>query len=67
MINLAERKERVWNGVFFMAATMSIVSLVLIIFFIFSNGLPVMFKYGLDEFLFGTEWRPSNSVPRFGL
>ena len=64
---MAERKERVWNGVFFMAATMSIVSLVLIIFFIFSNGLPVMFKYGLDEFLFGTEWKPSNSVPRFGL
>lgn len=26
-----------------------------------------MFEYGLDEFLFGTEWRPSNSVPRFGL
>jgi phosphate transport system permease protein len=33
----------------------------------FSNGLPVMFEYGFDEFLFGTEWRPSNSVPRFGL
>ena len=67
MITLAERKERVWSGVFFMAATMSVVSLVLIIVFMFSNGLPVMFKYGLDEFLFGTEWRPSNAVPRFGL
>lgn len=67
MIYLAEKKERVWNGIFFVAATMSIVSLVLIIIFMFSNGLPVMFKYGFDEFLFGTEWRPSNSVPRFGL
>lgn len=67
MINLAERKERVWNGVFFIAATMSIVSLILIIVFMFSNGLPVMFKYGFKEFLFGTEWRPSNSVPQFGL
>ena len=64
---MAERKERIWSGVFFMAATMSVVSLVLIIVFMFSNGLPVMFKYGLDEFLFGTEWRPSNAVPRFGL
>ena len=67
MITLAERKERVWSGVFFMAATMSVVSLVLIIVFMFSNGLPLMFKYGLDEFLCGTEWRPSNAVPRFGL
>lgn len=64
---MAERKERAWNGVFFIAATMSIVSLILIIVFMFANGLPVMFEYGFDEFLFGTEWRPSNTVPRFGL
>lgn len=67
MINLANKKERVWSGVFLIAALMSIVSLVLIIVFMFANGLPVMFKYGFDEFLFGTEWRPSNSVPKFGL
>ncbi len=67
MINLAERKERIWNGVFLVAATMSIVALVLIIIFMFANGLPVMVKYGFDEFLFGTEWRPSNATPRFGL
>lgn len=67
MINLAERKERVGNGVFFIAATMSIVSLVLIIFFMFANGLPVMAKYGFDEFLFGTVWRPTATEARFGL
>lgn len=67
MSNLAKRKERVWSGVFLVAALMSIVSLVLIIVFMFANGLPVMFEYGLDEFLFGTEWRPSNAVPQFGL
>ena len=67
MINLAERKERVGNGVFFIAATMSIVSLVLIIFFMFANGLPVMAKYGFEEFLFGTVWRPTATEARFGL
>lgn len=67
MINLVERKERVWSGVFLVAATMSIVALILIIIFMFANGLPVMAKYGFDEFLFGTEWRPSNATPRFGL
>lgn len=67
MNRLAERKERAMSGVFFMAAFMSIVSLVLIIGFIFTNGIPVMVKYGLDEFLFGTVWRPTASVPQFGL
>ena len=64
---LAERKERLMSGVFFMAAFMSIVSLVLIIVFIFTNGIPVMIKHGISEFLFGTTWRPTASEPRFGL
>ncbi len=64
---LAERKERVMNGVFFISALMSIVSLVLIIVFMFTNGVPVMMKYGLDEFLFGTQWRPTATEPQFGL
>lgn len=35
----------------------------------FSNGLPVMFEHGFDEFLFGTVWKPnpSKSEPIFGL
>lgn len=67
MITLAERKERIMSGVFFIAASMSIISLVLIIVFMFTNGIPVMLEYGLDEFLFGTVWRPTASEPRFGL
>lgn len=64
---LAEQKERVMSGVFFIAAFMSVVSLVLIIVFMFTNGIPVMIRYGFDEFLFGTVWRPTVSEPRFGL
>jgi len=67
MILLAERKERFMNGVFFISALMSIVSLLLIIYFMFSNGIPVMLEYGIDEFLFGTTWRPTSSDPQFGL
>jgi len=55
------------NGVFFISAFMSIVSLVLIIAFMFTNGIPVMRKYGFNEFLFGTVWRPTASSPSFGL
>lgn len=64
---LAERRERVMNRVFFISAIMSIVSLVLIIVFMFANGIPVMMKYGFDEFLFGNVWRPTATEPQFGL
>lgn len=64
---LAERRERVMNRVFFISAIMSIVSLVLIIVFMFANGIPVMMKYGFSEFLFGTVWRPTATEPQFGL
>lgn len=64
---LAERRERIMSKVFLMAALMSIVSLALIIIFMFANGLPVMLEHGVREFLFGTVWRPTATEPRFGL
>lgn len=67
MNRLTNKKESAMNKVFFAAAFMSIVSLVLIIVFIFANGIPVMLKYGFKEFLFGKIWRPIASSPRFGL
>lgn len=67
MNTLADNKERVMSGVFLAAAFMSIVSLVLIIIFIFTNGIPVMVKYGFSEFLFGKIWRPTATSPQFGL
>ena len=67
MIMLAERREKVMDRVFFISAIMSIVSLVLIIVFMFANGIPVMQKYGFSEFLFGTVWRPTAKEPQFGL
>lgn len=64
---LAERREKVMDRVFFISAIMSIVSLVLIIVFMFANGIPVMQKYGFSEFLFGAVWRPTAKEPQFGL
>ncbi|MDN6731460.1 MAG: phosphate ABC transporter permease subunit PstC [Atopostipes suicloacalis] len=55
------------SRIFLVAALMSIVSLALIIIFMFTNGLPVILKYGFDEFLFGTTWRPTVTEPKFGL
>lgn len=60
-------KETIMKYVFLISALMSIVALVTIIYFIFANGLPIMFEYGITDFLFGNEWRPSNNPPLFGL
>lgn len=62
-----KRKDQIMNGVFFISACMSVISLILIILFMFTNGIPIMMKYGLREFIFGTSWRPTASIPTFGL
>lgn len=64
---LFKRKDKIMNSVFFVSACMSVISLILIVLFMFINGIPIMMKYGLREFIFGTSWRPTASVPTFGL
>jgi phosphate ABC transporter permease protein PstC len=49
-----------------MAAAFSAISaLLLIALFIFNEGLPFIFKYGLKEFLFSNEWQPQSG--KFGI
>jgi len=43
-------------------ALTSIISLGLIAFFIFNEGLPFMVSYGITDFIFGTTWNPSAQV-----
>lgn len=51
--------ESIWKGVFLISALVSVFSLILIIVFIFANGLPFIFEYGVTDFLFGQQWAPS--------
>lgn len=60
-------KERFMHGIFFISALASIVSVVLICVFLFSNGIPAMGKVGVLNFLFGKEWSPSDTPPLFGI
>jgi phosphate ABC transporter permease protein PstC len=49
-----------------MAAAFSAISaLLLIALFIFNEGLPFIFKYGLKNFLFANEWQPQ--LGKFGI
>lgn len=58
-------KEKAMQGVFLLAACVSIAAVVLICVFLFMNGIPAIAEIGVFKFLFGTEWRPSNNI--FGI
>ncbi|MDI6703037.1 phosphate ABC transporter permease subunit PstC [Methanothermobacter wolfeii] len=44
----------------FIAAIFSIITILLIIIFIFREGLPVLQEYGVLQFIFGLDWAPSD-------
>lgn len=53
--------------VFLISALISVLSILLICFFIFQGGLPFIKEYGLGNFLLGTKWKPTSSNPQFGI
>lgn len=50
------------RGVFFIAASTSVLAVALICVFLFANGIPAMKEIGFVKFLTGTKWRPSNDI-----
>lgn len=53
--------------IFILCATTSILAILLICYFIFSGGIPFIMEYGLKDFLFGTQWKPSHTPQTFGI
>lgn len=60
--NKSNIEEGIVKKVLFVMALTAITSLGLIAFFIFNEGMPFMIDYGIADFIFGTEWDPSNQV-----
>lgn len=61
-----EKKSELIARLLFLACALSaVLSLFLIIFFIFSRGVPAIFEVGVFNFLLGREWRPRNE--QFGI
>lgn len=52
---------------FFVCACVSIVAVLLICWFMFSNGFPAMKEIGFANFLFGTKWTPKNEPASYGI
>lgn len=55
-------KENIMRFVFLIAATVSVVAVILICVFLFVSGVPAIAEIGVFKFLFGTEWRPANDI-----
>ena len=58
-------RETAMRCVFCATACACILAVLLICFFLFSNGIPFFGKVSLWEFLTGETWRPSNGI--FGI
>ena len=67
MIGNRKNKENWVGGLFFTSAMASITVLTLISLFLFAEGLPIFKVTGVDDFLFGRDWYPTDDNPDFGI
>ena len=61
------RREQSIRLLFFSIALASITTLTLIVVFLFMEGLPILSKVSVKEFLFGHYWYPTDQPPDFGI
>lgn len=54
--------ERFWGFIFFLCSLVSIISIIVICYFIFKNGVPFLMDYGLKNFITGQKWAPSSDI-----
>lgn len=60
-------KENFMKYFFFVISLISVFALLLICYFIFSEGIPFVKEYGLKAFLFGKVWAPRNVPASYGI
>ena len=60
-------REKVGEIIFLLSAVMSVFLILLIIFFIFSEGIKFVNEYGLLKFVTGKVWKPTAGNSRFGI
>ncbi len=67
MLVSRQRKAGMIRSVFFLVALASITILVLILVFLFAEGLPIFKVVSVKDFLFGSYWYPTADPPDFGI
>jgi len=69
-VGKGERRRRIEKGIrksFFLIASASIITLALIVLFLFMEGLPIFSKVSVQDFIFGRYWYPTDDPPEFGI
>ena len=61
--------DKITRVIFLICALVAVVSLILIIGFVFMKGLNPFVTGGKSfvEFIFGTDWYPTSDVPKYGI
>ncbi|MGA7874402.1 MAG: phosphate ABC transporter permease subunit PstC [Desulfoferrobacter sp.] len=67
MFGNRQKKEKTIRLIFFLAASISILILSLIVIFLFVEGLPIFKEVSIIKFLFGREWYPTSDPADFGI
>ncbi len=60
-------KEKAFKYIFLATALVSIAAVLTICIFLFGEGIPAIKEIGFKEFLFGTEWNPTNVPAEYGI
>jgi phosphate transport system permease protein len=60
-------KETIVKGIFAAFAFVSVLTLALIVVFLFREGIPVFKEVSVVDFLFGKEWYPTYDPPSYGI
>ena len=60
-------KEAIIKGIFAALAFVSVLTLALIVVFLFREGIPVFKEVSVVDFIFGREWYPTYDPPSYGI
>ena len=58
MVKMTNLSEKVMRIIFMLSATVSILAVIVICYFLAGQGLPAMVEIGVSDFLTGTLWKP---------
>ena len=64
---MTKYKEGIMRTIFLISACTSILAVGLICLFLLINGIPAMAKIGVFNLLLGTNWKPNNTPPSYGI
>lgn len=60
-------KETMIKGIFAAFAFISVLTLALIVLFLFREGIPIFKEVSVSDFIFGKEWYPTYDPPSYGI